>query len=215
MIGDTKEASASQYALTDEIKKFISMVKRDYAAGLTKSWTELNSSSVIDDMNRGRRMFNAFVDEDYEEPTESWKWRGTRSVARNKGIAMHANLIAAYLLPSFRAQNSDQEVDRGVSDFMTDLVEWMCLDENSDYKSNFLSLVFAMETDPIVYLGAEYAEIMQTIKIKEEDGSLTKKEVMDEVLSGFKAPIYTADQVLITNAFERNIQKQRMVGKRR
>ena len=166
-------------------------------------------------MNRGRKMFNAFVDESYEDPSQAWKWRGTRSKARNKGIAMHANLTASYMLPNFQAQNDDSDVDREVSEFMTDLVEWMAQDENSNYKENFLALVFAMESDPIVYLGAEYQEVMQTIKIKGEDGKFTKKEILDEVLSGFKAPIYTADQILMSNPFERNLQKHKHIGKRR
>lgn len=219
MIGEIyKHAPPSTFRPSPEVEALTSYVKKDYAIGhniLIKDWAELNSYSVIDDMNRGRNMFNAFVDESYETPSEGWKWRGTRSKARNKGIAMHANLTAGYLLPTFQAQNTDSEVDRGISDFMTDLVEWMAQDENSNYKENFLSLVFAMESDPIVYLGAEYQEVMQDIKIKGEDGKMTKKEIMDEVLSGFKAPIYTADQVLISNAFERNLQKHRCVGKRR
>ena len=213
MIGEiTKQSPTSSFSPDSGVLEFVRQVKKDYSQGhqiLEKSWTELNNQTPIEDMNRGRRMFNAFVDEGFEDSSEAWKWRGTRSKARNKGIGMHANLTAGYLLPSYRAQNSDQEDDRGMSDFMTDLVEWMAEDHNSNYKENFLSLVFAMESDPIVYLGAEFAEVMQTIKVKGEDGKYSKKEIMDEVLSGFKAPIYTTDQVLISNAFERNLQKHR------
>lgn len=208
----------SLYKPSKDVADFTGSVKKDYSYGhdiLNRGWTELNDESIISDMNRGRLMFNAFVDESYESPGDAWKWRGTRSMARNKGIAMHANLTAAYLLPTFQAQNEDDEVDRDFSEFMTDLVEWMAQDENSDYKTNFLSLVFAMESDPIVYLGAEFAEIPQKIKIMGEDGKYTKKEILDEVLSGFKSPIYTADQILISNAFERNLQKHRFNGKRR
>jgi hypothetical protein len=219
MIGlKTDESKASNYHPSPAVEAFTLEVKSDYSAGhniLTRGWNELNDASVIEDMNRGRRMFNAFVDESFEDPNDAWKWRGTRSKARNKGIAMHANLTAGYMLPTYQAQNEDDEVDRGMSDFMTDLVEWMAQDENSDYMQNFLSLVFAMESDPVVYLGAEYQKVMQDIKIKEEDGKMTKKEILDEVLSGFKAPIYTADQVLISNAFERNIQKHRFNIKRK
>lgn len=207
-----KDTPTSKYQPSDAELALAIEVKSDYQTGhniLTRTWTELNNQSVIEDMNRGRMMFNAFVDDSSETPEDAWKWRGTRSVARNKGIGMHANLTAAYLLPTFQAQNSDQENDKGLSDFMTDIVEWMAQDQNSDYKPNFLSLVFAMETDPIVYLGAEYLEVEQEIKIKEEDGRYSKKEILDEVLSGFKAPIYTADQILISNAFERNVQKHR------
>lgn len=215
---DKSESPVSSYVPSDEEKKFVVEVQKKYNIGhqiLTKGWNELNGNSVIDDMNLGRKMFNAFVDVGESDVATDWRWKGTRSEARKKGIAMHANLTAGYLLPTFQAQNDASETDRGFSEFMTDLVEWMAQDENSDYKTNFLSLVFAMETDPIVYLGAEYQEVMQTIKIKKEDGKLEKKEILDEVLSGFKAPIYTADQILFTNAFERNMQKQTCLLKKR
>lgn len=219
MIGQIETNSKkSSYNPPEEIRDFIAQVKKDYEIGhniLTKGWNELNGSTPLEDADRGRKMFNAFVDESYEDPSQAWKWRGTRSKARNKGIAMHANLTAAYMLPNFQAQNDDSDIDREVSEFMTDLVEWMAQDENSNYKENFLSLVFAMESDPIVYLGAEYQEVMQTIKTKSADGKMTKKEVLDEVLSGFKAPIYTVDQILLSNAFERNLQKHKHIGKRR
>lgn len=219
MIGTIEtDSTVSHYSPSEEVRAFTAQVKKDYNHGyqiLTKTWTELNGYSVIEDMNRGRKMFNAFVDESYDNPSEAWKWRGTRSKARNKGIAMHANLTASYMMPAFQAQNDDSEIDREVSEFMTDLVEWMAQDENSNYKENFLALVFAMESDPIVYMGAEFQEVMQTIKMKGEDGKYTKKEILDEVLSGFKAPIYTADQVIMSNSHERNLQKHKTVKKRR
>ena len=177
MIGSIyDETPTSTYRPSQAVIDFTNVVHKDYNTGhqiLNKSWNELNENSVIEDMNRGRKMFNAFVDENFENPNDAWKWRGTRSMARNKGIAMHANLTAGYMLPSFQAQNDDDEIDRGVSEFMTDLVEWMAQDENSNYKENFLSLVFAMETDPVVYLGAEYQKVMQDIKIKGESGKYT------------------------------------------
>lgn len=219
MIGTkNQESQVSSYTPSTEEKAFITTVQRAYQQGhniLTKSWAELNQNSVIDDMTLGRRMFNAFVDVGESDVATDWRWKGTRSEARKKGIAMHANLTAGYLLPTFQAQNDASETDRGFSEFMTDLVEWMAQDENSDYKTNFLSLVFGMESDPIIYLGAEYQEVMQTIKMKKEDGKMDIKEILDEVLSGFKAPIYTADQILFTNPFERNLQKQTCLIKRR
>lgn len=209
---------AAYSARSEAESNLTKQVHRAYSDGhqiLTKPWNELNNQSVLDDMDMGRKMFNAFVDDSDSDVAMSWRWKGTRSKARNKAIAMHANLTAGFLFPTFHAQNEDNEMDRGFSEFMTDLVEWMAQDENSDYKYNFMSLVFAMETDPIVYLGAEYQEVMQTIKVKGEDNRYSKKEILDEVLSGFKAPIYTADQILVTNAFERNLQKHGWVLKRK
>lgn len=206
----------SLYQPPPDVSKLTAMVQKDYATGhdiLTRAWTELNNYSVLDRMNKDERTFNAFVDEDIEDENEAWKWRGTRSKARNQGIAMHANLTAAYIIPLFLAQNENDEIDRDFSDFMQDIVEWMTL--NSEYQSSFLTLVFGMLTDPVVYLGAEYMEVFQTIRERQADGSATTTEILDEVLSGFQAPVYTADQILITNAYERNIQKQRSVKKRK
>ena len=212
-----KTSPLSAYHPLPEIIDFTSDVKNDYFQGveiLTKPWQELNDRSVIEDTNRGQKMFNAFVDTSVENSNEAWKWQGTRSMARNKGIAMHANLTANYLLPIFTAQNEDDEVDRDFSEVMRDIIEWMALPTNSNYQSSFLQIVFGMIQNPVTYLGAEFMEVFQTIKEKTEKG-YSKKEVLDEVLSGFKAPIWSATQVLITNVYEKNIQKQRCIIKRR
>ena len=39
--------------------------------------------------------------------------------------------------------------------------------------------------------------------------------MLDEILSGFRAPVYSADQILISNAFEQNIQRHKCLIKRR
>lgn len=217
MIGDTKNKPLSAYSPSDDVIKFTSEMKKDYATGvdiLQRPWVELNDRSVIEDLNRGQAMFNAYVDTSVEDPNEAWKWRGTRSMARNKGIAMHAQLTAGYLLPMFVAQNDNDEADRDMSEVMRDIVEWLADPMNSNYQSSFLQIVFGMETNPVTFLGAEYNEVYQKIKEKTDNG-YTTKEVLDDVLSGFQAPIWSANQVLITNAYERNIQKQRVIIKRR
>ncbi len=219
MIGDIYQKTVrSGYQPSKEIGDFTAIVQKDYAFGyeiLNRSWSELNDRSVIDDENRGQLMFNAFVDTSIEDPAEAWKYRGTRSRARNKGIAMHANLTANYILPLFVAQNDEDENDRDFSEIMSDLVEWMASPTNSNYQSSFMQVVFGMLTNPVTYMGAEYCEVMQTIRKKKEDGTITKEEVVDQVLSGFQAPIWSSSQILITNAFERNIQKQRAIIQRR
>ena len=218
MIGDILATTPlSAYAPTPEVVKLTAGVQKDYSEGvriLETSYLELNDRSVITDENRGQMMFNAYVDTSIEDINESWKWRGTRSAARNKGITMHAQLTASFLLPLFSAQNDEDELDRDVGEVMQDVTEWMALPSNSNYQQSFLQMVFAMETNPVTFLGAEYNTIFQTIKEKNEDGEMTTKEILDEVLSGFNAPIFSSSQVLISNAYERSIQKQRMIIER-
>ena len=219
MIGEIlNKSTPSAYQPNQDVKDFTKAVQQDYQTGvdiLEKSYIELNDRSVTEDENRGQMMFNAFVDTSVEDPNEAWKWRGTRSMARNKGVAMHAQLTSNYILPLFVAQNDDDEVDRDFSDMMRYVIEWMASPTNSNYQSSFLQIVFAMITNPVTYLGAEYCEVYQTVKERQENGEVSTKQIIDEVLSGYQAPIWSSNQVLITNAYERNIQKQRRIIKRR
>lgn len=220
MIEDVYERTSekSGYKPPNDVVEITKLAKRDYGYGhaiLTRPWMELNDRSIIDDENRGQLMFNAFVDTSVEDPSEAWKYRGTRSSARNKGMAMHANLTSNFLLPLFIAQNDDDEIDQDFSEIMRDLIEWMAAPTNSNYQQSFLQVVFGMMTNPVTYMGAEFNEIYQTIKERKQEGGHVTKQIIDEVLSGYSAPIYSSSQVLITNAYERDIQKQRSLIKRR
>lgn len=219
MIGEIdKNAELSGYQASDEVVAFTKAAQYDYFLGhqiLHRPYLELNNRSIIDDENRGEMMFNAFVDTEVEDPQEAWKWRGTRSMARNKGIAMHANLTSNYILPTFEAQNDEDQVDQDFSEVMRDIIEWMADPTNSNYQSSFLQTVMGMLTSPVTFLGAEYFEVYQKIRERQEDGTYQTKEVIDEILSGFQAPVWDASQILITNAYERNIQKQKRIWKRR
>ena len=71
-----------------------------------------------------------------------------------------------------------------------------------------------MLVNPVTYMGADYREVFQKIRVKLDEGYETK-EVLDEELSGFNTTVYSADQVLISNAYEQNIQRQYIVPKHR
>ena len=219
MIGQiNKDSQKSGYFPTPEVAAFTAKVKEDYALGteiLERQWRELNLRSVLEDENIGQRMFNAFVKDTVEDPMEEWKHRGTRSHARNKGIAMHAQLTGNYLLPVFMAQNDQDETDRDFSEVMRSVIEWMAAPTNSNYQESFLNVTFGMIQNPVTFLGAEYYEVFQKIKTYNEKKERIIKEIIDETLSGFKTPVYSSSQILITNAYERNIQKQRRIIKRR
>jgi len=209
-----KQKQLSGYQPSQEVRDLTAKVQQDYQEGvsiLNRGWLELNDMSVIEDMNNGQMMFNAYVDTSVENANEAWKWRGTRSMARNKAISMHAQLTSNFLLPLFLAQNEDDEIDQDYSEVMRDIVEWMAQPANSNYQSSFLQAAMGMMYNPVTYMGAEFFQVMQNVKEETSDGKFSKKEVMDEVLSGFKAPILSANQILISNAFERNIQRQKAI----
>lgn len=216
MIGSIyAKTPVASYQPSKAVCDFTAMVQKDYQRGtdiLNREYVELNDLSPIARDNRDKRTFNAFVDENIEDPNDAWRWRGTRSKARNKAIAMHAKLTSGYIIPNFLAQNDADEEDRDFSDIMRDCSEWLV--NNSNYKSSFLMASMGMLVNCVTYMGAEWAEVYQTIKEKIDKG-YEKKEILDEILSGFQAPVYSAEQVLISNAFTQNIQKQRVVMKDR
>lgn len=216
-IPEDKSEHVSSYQPSKAIRDITSQIKKDYEEGINiiqRPWTELNDRSVITDQNNGELMFNAYVNTASDNPDTDWEWKGTRSKARNKALSMHAQLTANFLIPNFLAQNDDDEEDRQFSEAMRDAAEWLVQPNNSDYQPAFLQVVMSMITDPIVYLGAEFYEVLQVIKERTKSGKHMKKEIVDEVLSGFQAPVYGCTEVLRPNAYQRNIQKQRSIIQR-
>lgn len=216
MIGEIYTTSqVSAYQPEKAVIDFTGDVKKEYSYGdqiLNRSWEELNNYSVIDRMNKDQRTFNALVNESVEDPNEAWKWRGTRSMARNRTMAMHAHLTSQFIVPNVFAQNDEQEEDKDMANVMRDILEWMTV--NSSYRSAFLLVTQGMLVNPVSYLTADYNEVYQKIKERTEQG-YTKQEIIDEELSGFQPQVLSANQVLITNAFNQNIQHQRSIIKRR
>lgn len=211
MIGDIyKKNTVSAYQPSKEVADITNIVRKDYEVGhniLNKSYVELNNRSILEDRDRGQLTFNAFVDESIEDPATAWQWRGTRSKARNKAIQMHAHLTAGYIIPMFMAQDDDDEEDRDFADLMRDSVEWMVV--NSNYRPSFFSVSMGMLVNPVTYLNPNYNEVFQKIKVKNDSGEYTTQEILDEVLSGFQANVLSCDQVLISNAYEQNVQRHR------
>lgn len=207
--------AVSLYQPSKEERDVTAYAKEAYDRGyrlLTQAWPELNDRSIKDDEQNGKKIWNAYVDDSCDDPFESWKWRGTRSEARKRGVAMHAQLTSGFLFAGISAQDPDSKEDRNAGDFMRGIVEWMA--ENSDYLSSYIQVTMGMMMNPVTYMGAEYAQVMQKVKVKLAEGYDTK-EVLDEELSGFRAPVYGATDIMINNAYEQNIQRQTCVIKNR
>lgn len=216
MIGEIpRNAQKSTYLPPQSVIDFTKKVRQDYQIGwsiLHEAHEELNNTSVIAEMNRNQKLFNSFVEDLSANPDESWRWSGTRPITRNKIISILAHMTAQITVPNIFAQNDQDEEDKQMANVMRDILTWMI--QNSDYSQDFVLAVMGALVNPVTYMGAEFNEVMQSIKERLENGELTLSQTRDEVLSGFQTHIYSADQILITNAHERNIQKQRAIIKR-
>lgn len=191
--------------------------KKAYERGdeiLNHGWPELNGRSLKEDEQNGKNNFNVYVEEGSDDPHEAWKWPGRRGEARKRGMALHAQITSGFLYAGISAQDPDSNEDRAAGDFMRGLVEWMA--ENSDYASSFIQMSMGIMMNPVTYIGAEFAEVMQKVRTKTATG-YELKEVLDEELSGFRAPIYGSTDIMVTNAYISpfNFQRQTCVIKNR
>ena len=210
------ENPVSLYAPPQDVRDLISKVQQDYMVGhdiLNKSWTEFNDRSVKEIMNDDQRAFNSYIEPRSQDPDESWRAQTVRPITRNKIISIAAHVTAALLFPNIFAQNDDDEEDKEAASVMKDIMEWIV--DNSTYEKSFLFGIISALVNPAVIMKAEFAEVMQTIRERSADGTITKKEVLDDVLSGFMVNIVPVEELLITNIYEHEIQKQRALCRRR
>ena len=213
MIGDInpKKDEVSLYQPPTDVTLLLSAQKKDYEKGyeiLHRNWRELNDMSVIQRMNEDQMTFNSYVPPPSLDPNDQWKWRGTRGLARSKMMNLYAHLTSKYVVPGVNAQNpQDDEEDKPMAGVMRDSMKWTI--DNSNYKESFLLASMGALVNPVTYIEAEYSEVYQMIKERDElSGTVTTKEILDEVFSGFNANVLSADQILITNAHQQNIQRQ-------
>ena len=216
MIGEIPQsATESAYQPTGPVLHVTSLTRKDMSYGISildKSFTELNSYSPIQRTNKDQRTFQSFVDESVDNPYEAWKWIGTRSLARKKAFAMHAHLTATYSVPGVYPQNESQKGDKEMAFAMRDIVEWETI--NSNYRPSYLLATMGMLVNPVTYLQTDYNQVDQKIQEKTDDG-YQETHILDEVLSGVNFDVLSINQVLITNVYEQNIQRQRTIIKRR
>ncbi len=160
-------------------------------------------------MDRDQKNFNSYTPSPSTDPYESWRWNGIRPVTRNKLISLAAHATAQMIYPKAFAQNKNDEEDRAAAEVMEDLIEYHI--HNSDYELSFLYGIVSMLVNPVVYMSPEFSETMQTIKEMDENGKISKKEVIDGVMSGFQVNVIPPDEILIANPYEYYHQRQRFI----
>ena len=209
-------AQPSLYNPPKDVVDITSKIRRDYEIGYEiqhRSFSEFNDLSVLGIMDRDQRAFNNYVQPKSQNPDETWRFNGIRPVTRNKLIGIAAHTTAVLMFPGVFAQNESSQEDKEAAHVMEDLIEYDI--RNSEYELEFLFAVVSALVNPCVYLEARFDEVMQTIKEKNESGMISRKDIVDEVLSGFHANVIPVDEMLIANAYEFEHQRQRFVVRKR
>lgn len=186
-------------------------IKQDYQTGLeilNMPFREYDNNSVITEMNVNQKAFLIHSELEFTSPDQKWRWDGVRPTVRNKVLSLAAQLTAQVLVPNIFAQNRNDQEDKQVAEVMRLILEWNI--RNSDYDITFLNGVIAALVNPVAYFGVEFLEAIQIVKTKSK-GKFKTKEVVDEFLSGLQVSNVPLDEILITNAYEYNLQKQRAI----
>ena len=165
--------------------------------------------SLLQRIDVDQKAFNSYVQPKSGDPNESWRWNGVRPITHNKVMSMAAHFVAQTIFPNVFAQNDQDEEDKEAANVMKMLIEWNI--RNSDYELSFLYAIVSALVNPITYLQPEYNETTQFIK--KADG--TKEEVRDDIMSGFRLNIVPADEILIANPYQFELQRQRFIIRRR
>ncbi len=199
----------SEFKADKLTKDLMAIMQSDFAISsqiMTTPHKEFNNMTLIERQSILQKKFNNWQEAQSDDPDLAWKSNAIRPVSRNKVISIAAHLTGSILYPLIAAQNDDQEEDKDAAKVMKMLVEWV--NDNYDYAQTFVYSVIAALVNPASILHFEYCEVMRTIKEINEKGGWERKEVIDELMSGFVTSIVPLDELYIADIYEHNIQKQ-------
>jgi len=206
---DSIDAPVSKYQPSEEVKARTVAVMERFARAVqvtTKPYDEFNNISLITRMNTDQKLFNNWKEPKSQDPDESWQSNAVRPIVRNRTISIAAHLTGQLIEPGIHAQNENQDEDKDASTVMRGLMDWA--NEQAEYVKTFVYAVIAALVNPASIIHTEYAEHYRTIKEIQEDGTWKKKEVLDEIMSGFRDTLVPLDELFIADAYVHDIQKQ-------
>jgi len=203
------DATRSTYIPGQDVKDLTEMIMNHFEVGyqiMNKPYNEFNGLTVIERQNKDQKKWNNFQSGSNEDPQQEWHSDAIRPIIRNKVISITAHITASLIFPQIFAQNDMDEEDKDAAQVMRKMMEWRA--DQADYEKTFLYAVISALINPAVIVHTEFARVMRTIKERGANGELTKKEILDELYSGYQDNLVPVDELFIGNIYESNIQKQ-------
>lgn len=177
-----------------------------------RPFTEFNDLSLLGRVDLDQRRWNAYRAPQSLNVDEAWRWNGIRPITRNRILGIVAQMTARIQMPAPFAQNDKDEIDRNAALVMRDLMEFNI--RNSSYVQDYIMWITDALVNPAAYLGVGFFEAMQTVK-EDNEGIISKKEIIDSVLSGFQTFNIPIDEILISNIYQKDLNRQRFIIRRR
>lgn len=201
--------SKSAYQPPQEVMELFSKCQTDYQLAWRlqhRPFDEFDGISLLDRARTDQQTFGAFVGAQYVAEHKRWRWRGRKNTARNKLIGILAHMVAGMLYPLVTAQNEDDEPDKMNARVMRIIVEEHL--KKAGYELKFLYMVLSALVNPAVLVEVDYLVAYQRIKERLADGTYKITEAVDEFLTGLNLNIVPIDQLLLSDFYTNDIQKQ-------
>lgn len=201
--------SLSSYQPPKHVLDLFGLCQQDYQVGYTlqhRPFDYFDGWSLLQRTRMDQRTFGAFVGAEYVSSEKRWKWRGRKNTARNKLLAIAAQMVAGILFPTVMAYDDQQNDQAMLARVMRIQVEHHL--KRANYEMQFLFSLLSALVCPAVFLQVEWVEAMQKVKVRLMDDSIDMQDAIDEVLSGLQLNIRPVDEIMLLDFYTRDIQRQ-------
>ena len=213
--------SVSIYQPTDDEKNIRMEILKAFYLGYVnqnKPRREFNDLSLLMRATVDKMAFNTYQSNDGDSPEgeeiDSWKSRAMKPVIRNKIMSIAAHVTARLLFPRVFAYNQQDDEEEAAATVLESLQEWAA--DKSNYAQTSLRAVITSLWSPASIVYTDYVETFRTVKRgKKADGTYETETMLDETLSGFIDEVVPVDEIFIENFYEKDIQKQQWIIRRK
>lgn len=207
--GTGQKLSPSAYHPSDDVLKLFNRCQDDYQSAWRlqhRPFDEFDGYSLLNRAKMDQRTFGAYVGAEYVPKHKAWRWRGRKNTARNKIIGLLAQMISGMLYPMVYAQNQEDEEDKVTAKVMRILVEEHL--RKAGYQMQFLYMTLSALVNPAVFVEVEYVVAMQRIKEQGVGNKAKIIEAIDTLLTGLNLSVVPIDQILLSDFYTHDIQRQ-------
>lgn len=205
----------SLYQPDNEIKELSLEASKDRSHGdriLTRPFREFNNYSLIDRTSLDQKDWLGWSPDPSSNPDEAWMFTGTSNATRNNILSLAAHVGQKIIYPGCTAQNDQQQDDVEAAYVARGLIENIF--RTSDYAQTFIYAIVSGMVNPVTYYKADYCKAYMSI-LEGTNSDYTRKKVLDDAMSGFQHYLLPSEEVLISNPYCFDIQRQKVLIHRR
>ncbi len=220
---DKRQNPVSLYSPNEVERDRISLIRSDMTQGdvtQKRPRREFNDLAFIERLGTDQMAWSVYQPNDGDalqgDIINSWRSNAVRPIVRNKIFSIAAHITAHTLFPKIFAFDKDSTEQDDAAQVMSDIIEWTVTNTNSTYSDAALGAVISALVNPVSIVQSQYVEVWKDVKREKlSDGKYRMERILDEDNSGFTDEVVPPEQIFIQDFYQRDIQKQGWVIRRR